>query len=266
MAISRQKAAIIALLSAVGIGLGTSEAVAGPLPALDDNNRVVVGSDSATVKVAKVDATNTDVEVTVSNNGDVPLVCADPAQSSPQGAGVTVTEASVVKSSMDFLENHVVVKNPAAALGLNPSSVDSVLNSGPLGSLGLADPGAVAGIAIQDAYNSALLAGHTAVSDTVDVPAHETTTLTLTLSQPTSGKRTDFDAGAIVTCTYDANDSEFKEADPEWFAFAGYEDGVDPDALPGNENDSPSGSLGTGSLSTASLGKDVLGGGSSGAK
>lgn len=150
---------------------------------------------------------------------------------------VTVTHADLVDRSLAYLTDNLVAGGGGLGIpGLNPGSVDVMLGTGSLGSLGLGDPAAVELDAIQQAQDQERLDGHYGTATGFTVDADESADWTATLPVP-SGERTDFDAAALITCSQDG----------QWYAFSGYEE-VDED------DDGGSGSLSMGSLGSGSLG------------
>lgn len=229
---------IAAILASVGLVAGSGVAAAQmqpqALPGTDDSTiQIAVGhNDLAEVQVDEVGDESTEVTGTFTNNSDGTLTCSAPGATPPGDAG-TVTYADLVDRSQAYLTGNLVVGGGGLAIpGLNPGSVDVMLGTGSLGSLGLGDPAAVELDAIQQAQDQARLAGHYGTVAAFDVEAGEDHEWTATLSVP-SGDRTDFDAAALFTCVQDE----------QWYAFAGYE-----------EDDSQGDNGGGGSLSMGSLG------------
>lgn len=227
---------MVALLSAAGLVAGSGVAAAQmtthALPGTDDSAiQIAVGHDDlATVTVDEVDETSVEVTGSIENSSDAPLSCSAPGGGTTSDA-VTVTYAALVDRSLDYITGNLVVGGGGLGIpGLNPGSMDVMLGTGSLGSLGLGDPAAVELDAIQQAQDAAELAGHYGTAGGFVVDAGETHDWTATLSVP-SGDRTDFDAAALITC----------QQGEQWYAFAGYEETDD-------ENGGGSGSLGTGSL------------------
>lgn len=251
MAISRSKAAAVAALSAVAIALGTATSVAAPPPANDDVRAIITGSDIATVTMTSVDANTPTVTVKITNNSDQPLTIGDPnktAFASPARGSITVTDAALIKRSMTYLTSNLVKPGgglvPAGALG----SLDLKLASGPIGSLGLADPAGAEAAQIQQAYDASRLAAHYAASGAQEweIAPNEELSVTLPLATPNNGaQRTDFAAGVMVLAKAGTSPTRY-------YAFSAYESGVNPDEL-NTGGDSGSGSISTGSISTGSL-------------
>lgn len=218
---------LVAMLGAAGLVAGSGVAAAQfntlALPGTDDSReQVAVGYDLATVEVDAVDADSAAAEVTITNTTDAPMTCSE----------VTVTEAAIVNRSLAYLENNVLPPAPPLP-GVNTGSLDVMLGSGSLGSLGLGDAGAIELDEIQQDQDRARLAGHYGTANVGVIAADDSTDLTVPLVVPT-GDRTDFDAAALVTCTQDG----------QTYAFAGYE----------NDDDADGGNGGGGSLSMGSLG------------
>lgn len=236
MHIRTRRHTIAAVLASAGLVAGSGVAAAqtvspNALPGTDDSAiQVAVGHDLATVEVDDVDETSTEVEGTIENTSDGPLNCA--ALDSPATSdAVTVTNADLVDRSLAFLTDNLVAGGGGLGIpGLNPGSLDVMLGTGSLGSLGLGDPAAVELDAIQQGQDAAELAGHYGTAQGFTLAEGETEEWTATLSVPT-GDRTDFDAAALITC----------EQDDQWYAFAGYEEDDD-------SNGNGGGSLDLGSL------------------
>lgn len=229
---------IAALLSAAGLVAGSGVAAAqGPsvmaLPGTDDSTiQVAVGHDDlATVTVDAADEDATEITGSFENKSDGTLTCSAPGG---DGAAVTVTHRDLVDRSMAYMTGNLLAGGGGLGIpGLNLGSVDVMLGSGSLGSLGLGDPAAIELDAIQQAQDQERLDGHYGTAEVTTVAAGATEEWTALLPVPT-GDRTDFDAAALVTCATE---------DGQWYAFSGYED---PDE-DGTEDDS-GGSLSMGSL------------------
>lgn len=239
---STRRHTFLALLGAAGLvaGSGVAAAQVGPmaLPGTnDDEVQIAVGhEDLATVTVDEVDESSVEVTGSVENTSDAALTCGAPGAIG-QSDAVTVTYAGLVDRSLNYLTGNLVAGGGGLGIpGLNPGSMDVMLGTGSLGSLGLGDPAAVELDAIQQAQNQARLAGHYGTATGFTVAAGESHDWTATLSVP-SGDRTDFEAAALVTC----------EQDGQWYAFAGYED-VEDDNDNGGGGSLDMGSLGMGSL------------------
>ena len=228
---------MVALLSEAGLvaGSGVAAAQIAPmaLPGTDDSAiQIAVGKDLATVTVNEVDEDSTVVTGTFENTSEGALTCAAPGGTPAQTDAVTATYAGLVDRSLNYVTGNLIAGGGGLGIpGLNPGSVDVMLGTGSLGSLGLGDPAAVELDAIQQAQDQARLAGHYGTAGGFTVEADESAEWSATLSVPT-GERTDFDAAALITCSQDG----------QWYAFAGYENEDDDD------NGGGSGSLGTGSL------------------
>lgn len=227
---------VAALLSAAGLVAGSGVAAAqfqpNALPGTDDSRvQITVGTDLATVTVDAADADATEVTGTFTNTSEATLACANP--SGPGDAG-TVTEADLVDRSLAYLESNTLPPAPPLP-GLNTGSLDVMLGSGSLGSLGLGDPAAIELDGIQQAQEDERVAGHYGTAAVTTVESGATVDWSATLTVP-SGDRTDFNAAALFTC----------QQEGQWYAFAGYEDGDDSDDSDGGD--------GGGSLSMGSLG------------
>ena len=229
---------ITALLAAAGLVAGSGVAAAQIAPMAlpgtnDDEVQIAVGHDElATVTVNEADETSTEVTGSIENTSDGTLTCGVPGAVGASDA-VTVTYAGLVDRSLDYITGNLVAGGGGLGIpGLNPGSMDVMLGTGSLGSLGLGDPAAVELDAIQQAQDQARLAGHYGTAAGFTVDAGETENWTATLSVPT-GDRTDFDAGALITCSQDG----------QWYAFAGYEE----------DDDNGNGNGGGGSLPMGSL-------------
>ncbi|MBS7546699.1 hypothetical protein [Dietzia massiliensis] len=230
---SPARRSLIALLGAAGLvaGSGVAAAQIAPmaLPGTDDSTvQMAVGSGLATVEVDAADEDATVVTGTFTNDSDGPLTCSTPGAFGASDGG-TVTDEALVDRSLAFLTGNIL---PSTGGLVDTGSLAARLGSGSLGSLGLGDPAAVELDAIQQAQDQARLAGHYGTAPGFTVAAGASEPWSATLSVPTV-ERTDFDAGALFTCT-DEND--------QWYAFAGYEVSDDDDA------DDDGGSLSMGSL------------------
>ena len=232
-----RRRSITALLAAAGLVAGSGVAAAQIAPMAlpgtnDDAIQIAVGHDLANVTVDEVDEDSTEVAGTIENNSDAVLTCAAPG-GNVQTDAVTVTYAGLVDRSLDYITGNLVAGGGGLGIpGLNPGSMDVMLGTGSLGSLGLGDPAAVELDAIQQAQDQARLAGHYGTAAGFTVDPDDSVDWTATLSVPT-GDRTDFDAGALITCSQDG----------QWYAFAGYEE----------EDDNGNGNGGGGSLPMGSL-------------
>ena len=231
---STPRRTIIALLGATGLmaGSGVAAAQISPmaLPGTDDSTiQVAVGQDEmAEVTVDSAGADATEITGTFTNTSGGPLTCAAPGGGGDAG---TVTEADLVDRSLAYLTGDLITGGGGLGIpGLNPGSVDVILGTGSLGSLGLGDPAAVELDAIQQAQDEERLKGHYGTVESFTLADGATKEWTATLSVP-SGDRTDFEAAALFTCSQD----------DQWYAFAGYEENDDADS-------DTSGSLGSGSL------------------
>lgn len=225
---------LIALLGAAGLvaGSGIAAAQLAPtaLPGTDDSTvQITVGADLAIVVVNDAGADATQVTGTFTNNSDATLTCQAPGGASNNAAG-TVTDAALVDRSLAYLAGNTLPPAPPLP-GLNTGSLDVMLASGSLGSLGLGDDAPVELDAIQQAQDQARLAGHYGTFAAFNVATGDTVNWAATLTVP-SGDRTDFNAAALVTCSQNG----------QWYAFAGYEDADDVD------NGGGGGSLSMGSL------------------
>lgn len=233
---SPARRSLIALLGAVGLvaGSGVAAAQIAPmaLPGTDDSMiQVAVGAELATVTVDAAGADAAEVTGTFTNDSDEALVCATPGAFGASDGG-TVTEAPLAVRSLAYLTGNLIPGGGGLDIpGLNPGSLDVMLGSGSLGSLGLGDPAAVELDAIQQGQDRARLAGHYGTVDGFTVLSGETENWTATLSVP-SGERTDFDAAALFTCSQE----------DQWYAFIGVEEGSEDDDNGGG------GSLSMGSL------------------
>ena len=226
---------LIALLGAAGLvaGSGVAAAQLAPtaLPGTDDSTvQITVGAaDLAIVEVDEAGADATEVTGTIENTSGGTLVCHTPGATVSTDAG-TVTDAALVNRSLAYLTDNTLPPAPPLP-GLNTGSLDVMLGSGSLGSLGLGDDAPVELDAIQQAQDQARLAGHYGAIDAIELADGDTEEWTATLTVP-SGDRTDFNAAALITC----------EQNDQWYAFVGYEDADADD------------SNGGGSLSMGSLG------------
>lgn len=227
MHIRTRRHTIAALLSAAGLVAGGGVAAAQQtmaLPGTDDSQQqVAVGVDGiATVTVDEADAGDSEVSGTITNDSDSTLSCGE----------VTVTDAALVDRNLAYLEGNLLPPAPPLP-GVNPGSLDVMLGSGSLGSLGLGDPAAVELDAIQQAQDAARVAGHYGTADGQAIDAGEDLEWTAALAVPSDGgERTDFSAAAITVCTLDG----------QGYAVAGYE-----------EDDDSNGNGGNGSLDLGSL-------------
>lgn len=234
MHVRTRRHTIAAMLATAGLvaGSGIAAAQNGPraLPGTNDSaTQIAVGYDNlAEVEVNAVDAESTEVTGTFTNNSDGSMECR--AAGETQGDAGTVTTAALVDRSLAYVTNNLVAGD--LGLPIDTGSLDVMLGSGSLGSLGLGDPAAVELDAIKQAQDQARLAGQYGAVDEFTVAAGDSEEWTATLSVP-SGDRTDFDAAALFTCVQDE----------QWYAFAGYE-----------EDDSDDDNGGGGSLSMGSLG------------
>ena len=227
---------IAALLSAAGLvaGSGIAGAQIAPmaLPGTDDSTvQMAVGSGIATVEVDAADEDATAVTGTFTNDSAGPLTCSTPGAFGASDGG-TVTDEALVDRSLAYLAGNIL---PSTGGLVDTSSLAAQLGSGSLGSLGLGDPAAVELDAIQQAQDQARLAGHYGTAPGFTVAADATHDWTATLVVPTAD-RTDFDAGALFTCT---------DENGQWYAFAGYEEEGDADDA---EDADGGGSLSMGSL------------------
>lgn len=239
---SGKRHAIVALLGAAGLVAGSGVAVGQmqpqSLPGADDSTiQVAVGHDDlATVEVDEAGADATEVTGTFENTSGGTLMCAALGESQVTSDAVTVTEAGLVDRSLDYVTGNLIAGGGGLGIpGLNPGSVDAMLASGSLGSLGLGDPAAAELEAIQEAQDDERLAGHYGTAGGFTVDAGESADWSATLAVPTS-ERTDFDAAALVTCSQGE----------QWYAFAGYE--------PDDDSDNDGGGSLSGSLDMGSLG------------
>lgn len=244
---STPRRTLVALLGAAGLAAGSGVAAAQispmALPGTDDSTiQVAVGHDDlATVTVDAAEADATEITGTFTNNSEGPLSCSAPGGASSDAG--TVTEADLVDRSLAYLTGNLVVGGGGLGVpGLNPGSVDVMLGTGSLGSLGLGDEAAVELDAIQQAQDRERLKGHYGTIGSFTVAAGASEDWSATLSVPT-GDRTDFDAAALITCSDDSD---------QWYAFAGYEETDD------ETDDETTGSLSGGSLGGGSLGSGSL--------
>lgn len=232
---SSPRRAAVALLSAAGLlagsGLAAAEVAPMALPGTDDSTSQmgVGGPDRGEVTVDAAGADATTVTGSFKNTSDASLSCRTLGVGGSSPA-VTVTDAETVRMSIAYLSDNLLPP-PSPMPGLNPGSMGVMLGSGSLGSLGLGDDAAVDMDKIQKAQDKSRVAGHYGTAPDFVVAAGASVDWTVTLTLPNAGKRTDFNAGALVTCEQGGN----------WFAFAGFED----DASNGGGGSLSMGSLGS---------------------
>lgn len=232
--------ATAAALCLAASGLASAQIAPAALPGTGaDRVQVVVGSDLMDVTMDDFDTEATEVTGTITNNSEDAFNCWQAGTESYQaGPAGTVTRADLVQRSLDYMSNNVLPPPPPMP-GLNPGSLDVMLGTGSLASLGMGDPGAIELADIEAQQDQARIAGHYGAVPQFNVPAGETLDWTATLTVP-SGDRTDFDAAALFTCQHQTGDNQ-------WYAFAVFADAENGDGTGG-------GSLPAGSLSMGSLG------------
>lgn len=247
--------AALAAAAALVAGAGTASAQNSIPGDTNPGTTVVAGSAVATITVDAAAADATGVTGKVTNTSSSSLSCTGPTGNSPLAG--TVTDATVVAASDDYYAAHSFKPDPNTKIDL--ASIPFVGKvSADIGLGGLLDflptTGSLAPMfgeawaaraAITEGYTVAGQAGHNGTVPKFSVPAGGTTEWTSQLGRPSSGPRTDFQAGAFFICT---------SGNGALYRLAGYEGGTTPTGRPS--------AAGTGSLDTGSLGS--AGAGSSG--
>lgn len=198
---------------------------------LKPGSTVVTSLPGVTIDVDQPDVST--VTVTMSNNSGMNLRCNGHNDDSEIGA--TVTTGAVAQAAMQYYAYFAYQPNPANTLGSGNygALIDwgAILSFLPSGSVApLFGESFAARDWISRNHTAATLKGHTGTASQFTVNnASSFTTPPITLSRPSNGPRTDFDAAAYLICT----------SGSQAYAFAGYENGP-----PTNDGALPIGSIG----------------------
>ena len=201
---------------------------------LNPGNVVITWLPGVTVDVTQSPSSLDTVTVTVTNNSGIELWCNGPDQNS--GIGATVTTGPVAQAAMQYYANFEYKPDPKDNLGSGDYGAiiewNAILAFLPTGSASpIFGPSYAALDWIARQHTAATLKGHTGTSDRFTVRNGQIFPTTITLSPPSNGPRTDFDAAAYLVCT----------GGGKTYAFAGYENGP---PSPTNDGTLPIGSIG----------------------
>ena len=200
---------------------------------LNPGNVVITWLPGVSVDVTQSPTSLDKVTVTVTNNSGLSLWCNGPEENS--GIGATVTTGPVAQAAMQYYANFEHKPDPKDNLGSGAYGAiiewNAILAFLPTGSISpMFGPAYAARDWISRQHTAATLNGHTGTSTQFTVNHGQIFPTTITLSPPSNGPRTDFDAAAYLVCT----------SGGKTYAFAGYENGP-----PGpNEGALPIGSVG----------------------
>lgn len=224
MHMSSQIARRVALaLAAVGIAASAAQPIASAqLPGADLSGRVVITDSNDLSVTVDSHGTTPTISGSITNNSNRNFYCAVPGTGTEYPG--QVTEAQIVKDSMEYYAKNIYVEPGFEAPTLGVLGTGSIYNLLPSGSAANA-LGTSAGLMkqIRDAQFAARVAGHTGDplvngSRTFNVASGTSVRWTATLGAPNTPTRTDFHAGAMFFCT----------ANNQSYVFAGYEGGEPP--------------------------------------
>lgn len=192
---------------------------------------VTTGDERISVAVSTPNTANGTVLVTVQNNTGGNLSCGGFGG----GAPVSVAPAEVISRTLDHYSRYAVYPDPVVTTeeikvgiinGLDPMTIPlaSVTDMVPAIAARQIWPEAGSRAVIASKYDEARLAGQTGRHNSaVSIPANSSTSISVPLTHPSRGDRKNFDAAAVVGCTFGTN-----------HVYVGYSPGTPPQGNSGS--------------------------------